>query len=84
MLTKFMLVIILQYVHIANHYVVHPKLIQCSMLSILSQFQKRKNCSHHDRGRIKVTVESSVVQGTGHGWDLLDWGIKLESAEISV
>ena len=39
MLPRFIVVIISQYIHILNHYVVHLKLINCCM-SIVSQFKK--------------------------------------------
>ena len=42
-LTKLTLVLILQYVHTSNLYVVHLKLIQCYM-SIIAQFKTKKKC----------------------------------------
>ena len=40
--TRVTVVVILQYIHISNHYVVHLKLIYCYM-SIMSQYQIKSN-----------------------------------------
>ena len=58
MLTKLTVVIISEYIHISNHYVVHLKFIQCICLLSLSKTGETKKRNH-----IMTVCRLSCMQG---------------------
>jgi len=51
-LTNIIVVIILEYIHLSNHYTVHHKYAQCYMLIIFQYSLKEKETTETDHGEI--------------------------------
>ena len=65
-LTELTVIIISQYIHISNHYVVYFKLIQCYM-SIIYEWNWRKAIKVNHKGTKKSNHVSEMGRSDG-GW----------------